>query len=264
MSDASSVETTDEPDASRDFDRSPTDPTNKPFFFDVALAHRDRQKFLDVHTSQTGDGGRKPAVLFVHGGPVPEEQLPRPRDWEGFSGYAALAAASGLVGITFNHRLYTEEHYSLAADDVSTAVEQTRELDCVDPDRIGLWFFCVGGGLAADWLANPPDWLGCVAWTYPVLVPPPDWSGDRERFDVVTAAASAPTLPKLLLRVGDEYEYFAQTQDDFVDSVREHGGELEVIDLPEAEHGFEHLGYSGRSRDGVDRAMQWVVNTLLS
>ncbi|HJA61967.1 MAG TPA: dienelactone hydrolase family protein [Candidatus Brevibacterium intestinavium] len=262
MNDAGDSETTDEPDAARDSDREPEHPMNRPFFFGLAPVDRQRRNFLDVHTSQTRDGGRQPAVLFVHGGPVPEGQLPRPRDWEGFNGYAALAAASGLVGITFNHRLHTEEHYPLAAEGVAAAVEQTRELDSVDSARIGLWFFCVGGGLAADWLASPPDWLGCVAWTYPVLVPPPDWSGDRERFDAVTAASSAPRLPKLLLRVGDEYEYFAQTQNDLVDSVREHGGDLEVIELPETEHGFEHLGYDAQSRDGVDRAMQWVSRIL--
>lgn len=255
MSDANTDDTTDAPDTSRG---------NKSFFFDVVPARRDRQEFLDVHTSQHGDGGRKPAVLFVHGGPVPEDQLSRPRDWEGFSGYAALAAASGLVGITFNHRLYSDAHYSLAAEDVAAAVEQARTLDCVDPDRIGLWFFCVGGGLAADWLVSPPAWLGCIAWTYPVLVPPPDWSGDRERFDVVAAASSAPRLPKLLLCVGDEYEYFAQTQSDLVSSVRTHDGDLEVIDLPEAAHGFEHLGYVAESRAGVDKAMRWVGDALLS
>jgi acetyl esterase/lipase len=43
-----------------------------------------------------------------------------------FIGYGALAAAAGLVGITFNHRLYTDADYPLAADDVTTAVEQTR------------------------------------------------------------------------------------------------------------------------------------------
>lgn len=168
------------------------------------------------------------------------------------------------ISPTFNHRFYTDEHYPLAADDVAAAVEQTRALDSVDPDRIGLWFFCVGGGLAADWLADPPDWLALVAWTYPVLVLPPDWSGDRERFDVVNAASSSLRLPKLLLRVGDEYEYFAETQNDFVDSMRQQSGALEVIDLPEAEHGFEHLGYAEQSSDGVDRAMRWVANTLLN
>lgn len=237
---------------------------SRSFFFDVPPARRDRQEFLDVYTSEDGNGERRPAVLFIHGGPVPEDQFPRPRDWEGFSAYASLAAAFGLVGITFNHRLYTDEHYPLAADDVATAIEQTRALESVDSDRIGLWFFCVGGGLAADWLADPPDWLGFVAWTYPVLAPPPDWPGDRKRFDVVNAATSSLRLPKLLLRVGNEYEYFAETQNDFVDSIRQQNGALEVIDLPEAVHGFEHLGCVEQSRNGVDRAMRWVANTQVN
>lgn len=240
-----------------------TEPDNKPFFFDVEPARRDRQEFLDVHTSRHADGRRRPAVVFVHGGPAPEDQVPRPRDWEGFIGYGALAAASGLVGVTFNHRLYTDLHYPLAANDVAAAVEQTRALNSVDPDRIGLWFFSGGGGLAADWLVQRPDWLGCVAWTYPVLVPPPGWPGDRERFDAVAAAASAPTLPKLLLRVGNDYEYFAQNQDALVDAVRAQGGDLEVIEVPTAEHGFERLGHDAESRAAVDRAMRWVAGTLL-
>lgn len=243
-----------------------SEPDSKPFFFDIEPARRERQELLDVHTSPHADGGRKPAVLFVHGGPVPEEQQPRPRDWEGTIGYGALAAASGMVGITFNHRLYNlDTHYPIAADDVAEVVEQTRGLDSVDPDRIGLWFFSNGGGLAADWLNKRPYWLRCIAWTYPVLVPPPDWPDDRRaRFDTVTAACSAPTLPKLLLRVGGEYEYLAQNQDELVDAVREHDSNLEVIELPDADHGFEHFGHVEESRAAVDRAMRWVAKNLLS
>lgn len=167
------------------------------------------------------------------------------------------------ISPTFNHRLYTDEHSPLAEDDVAAAVEQTRALDSVDPDRIGLVLLRrrrTGRKLAR----RSPDWLALVAWAYPVLVPPPDWSGDRERFDVVNAASSSLRPSKLLLRVGDEYEYFAETQNVFVESMRQQNGALEVIDLPEAEHGFEHLGYAELSRDGVDRAMRWVANTPLN
>lgn len=66
------------------------------------------------------DEPARPAVVFVHGGPVPEGNHPEPRDWHGFVGYATVAARAGLVGLTFNHPL-------------------------------GLWFFS-GGVLAASWL----------------------------------------------------------------------------------------------------------------
>lgn len=236
-----------------------------PFFSDLEPARRDRREFLDVHTSAHSDGERKPAVVFVHGGPVPEEKQPRPKDSDVFIGYGALAAASGLVGITFNHRLYNgDTAYPIAADDVAEAVEQTRALDSVDPDRIGLWFFSGGGSLATDWLVNRPDWLRCVAWTYPVLAPPPGWPGEHARFDAVTAASEAASLPKLLLRVGEEFEFFAKTQDDLVDAVRAANGNLDVIELPGVEHGFETLDYAEEPRKAVNQAMRWVASTLTS
>jgi hypothetical protein len=49
-----------------------------------------------------------------------------PRDSTIFVGYGALAAASGLVGITFNHRLHSDMHYPHAADDVAVVVERAR------------------------------------------------------------------------------------------------------------------------------------------
>ena len=86
-----------------------------PFFHDVEPAVRIREDTVDIHVPQRT--GRRPAVIFVHGGPVPEDESPR--DWEGFIGYGALAAASGLVGITFNHRLHSGVHYPQAAEDVA-------------------------------------------------------------------------------------------------------------------------------------------------
>ncbi len=71
----------------------------------------------------------------------------------------------------FDHRLQSVADYSIAAQDVASAVEQARGFDGVDPDRVGLWFFSGGGLLVADWLAAPPPWLRCVAMTYPVLTP---------------------------------------------------------------------------------------------
>jgi acetyl esterase/lipase len=233
-----------------------------PFFHDVETVRRVRDEVIDIHITEASKTGRRPAVIFVHGGPVPEDTEPRPRDWEGFIGYGALAAASGLVGITFNHRLYSDMHYPQAADDVAAIVERTRALEMVDGDRIGLWFFSGGGALAASWLRDAPSWLRGVALTYPVLAPPPGWSGDGPRFDAVAAVSAHPALPKLLVRVGDELEFFAQTQDAFVKEADDVGATLEIIEIPHASHGFEGHGYDAGARDAVDRAMNWMVSAL--
>ena len=239
-----------------------TAPASLPFFHDVEPARRVREDLLDIHLAESSTTGRRPAVIFVHGGPVPEDHRPRPRDSEVFLGYGALAAAAGLVGITFDHRLHSDMHYPQAADDVAAVVERTRALDVVDADRVVLWFFSGGGGLAASWLRDAPSWLRGIALTYPVLAAPPGWAGDGPRFDAVSAVSVNPTLPTLLVRVGREYEFVAHTQDAFVAAARDADASLEVLDIAHASHGFEVEAYDAECRATVDRAMGWVATTL--
>ncbi|WP_433871260.1 serine aminopeptidase domain-containing protein [Saccharopolyspora sp. CA-218241] len=230
-----------------------------PFFHDVEPVQRVRDDLLDVHfTGASTD--RRPAVIFVHG--MAEDTDPRPRDWDVFRGYGALAAASGLVGVTFDHRLHSGGHFPHAAADVAAVVERTRALEVVDGDRVLLWFFSLGGALAASWLPEPPPWLRGIALTYPVLAPPPDLPGDVARFDAVAAVSAHPGLPKLLVRVGDEIEWLARTQDAFVARARDADAALEVIELPDAAHGFEGHGHDPAARAAVDRAMRWAADAL--
>lgn len=51
---------------------------------------------MNVYASEQRLSQRRPAVVLVHGGPVPADQNPAPQDWEGFTGYAALLARAGL------------------------------------------------------------------------------------------------------------------------------------------------------------------------
>ena len=223
-------------------------------------AHQVRTDRLDVYTSPRADGPR-PSIVLVHGGPVAPDA--RPRDWPGAVGYATLAAASGLAGIVIEHRLHSGEHYPVAADDLAAAVEETRALEVVDPDRVGLWFFSGGGPLAVDWMRDTPPWLRCLVWTYPVLAPPPDWDGDIPRFDAIGALGACRDLPKLLMRVEHEIPPLVPNQDAFVAAARDHGASLEVVDVPGAVHGFEgHDDATEPSRAAVRRAVGWAARAL--
>ncbi|GAA4617282.1 hypothetical protein GCM10023108_33530 [Saccharopolyspora hordei] len=154
-----------------------------PFFHDVKPVRRVRDEVMDVHHP---DGpGPHPAVVFVHGGPVPEDAVPTPRDWEGFLGHGALVAASGLVGITFNHRLHTDQHYPEAADDVAAVIERTRELEEVDADRIALW--CFSGGAPSPRPTCAPRRAGCAPSGSPTRCSP------RRRTGPGTSRASTPS-----------------------------------------------------------------------
>src|SRR5699024_1540287 len=132
-------------------------------------------------------------------------------------------------------------------------VEQVSECDQIDPGRIVLWFFSGGGGLAADWLRQPPQWLRGIVWSYPILAPPPDWPGDGPRFDCTQSVRAAPDLPKLLVRVGQDYPVFSATQDAFIRAAHAVGNTLDVIDLPEAHHGYETRGHDANAWAATDQ-----------
>jgi acetyl esterase/lipase len=62
---------------------------------------------LDVYAPPGGKPSKPlPAVVFIHGGPIPSNLRTEPKEWGVFISHGQLAAASGFVGVTFNHRLH--------------------------------------------------------------------------------------------------------------------------------------------------------------
>lgn len=148
-------------------------PHLRPFLLDVPERPRERTGNTDLYLPE--GPGPYPAVVFVHGGPVPAGARPTPRDWPTLTGYARYVAGHGAAAVTVDHRLHAFTDYERAAEDVAAAVERVRADPRVDADRIALWFFSGGGPLTADWLAAPPAWLRCLAANYPILAPLPSW-----------------------------------------------------------------------------------------
>ncbi|MFJ8127972.1 alpha/beta hydrolase [Streptomyces hydrogenans] len=230
------------------------------FLLDPPVVPRERHGRADLHLPE--DPAPRPAVVFVHGGPIDPERRPTPRDTPVFLGYARLAASRGAVGVTLDHRLHALGDYARAAADLAEAVERVRAHPRVDPERVALWFFSGGGLLSADWLAAPPPWLRCLALTYPVLAPPPGWETVDARFRPVAALAGAGGLPVVLSRAGREHAPFAVTVADFLTAAAGHGTDVEVVEVPEGRHGFETLDPTDASRAAVVRAMDAVLHRL--
>jgi dienelactone hydrolase len=233
----------------------------QPFVLPVTESPRQRDENIDVYWPTDSGGGKPPVVVFVHGGPVPAEQRPTPRDWPVYIGYGSLAASHGIVGVTVDHRLHSLADYPVAAEDVASAVGRARALPGVNADRVALWFFSGGGLLTTDWLAEPPPWLRCVAATYPLLAPLPGWEVD-ERFRPVDAVHAARSLPILLTRVGRERPVVAETVQAFVAEAEQSRAGLTVIDVPEGQHAFDILDHNEGSRAAVRQAMDWVAKAL--
>lgn len=231
-----------------------------PFPLDVPRLPCERTGPVDLYAPDAE--GPRPAVVFVHGGPIPPGVVPTPRDWPVLKGYARYAAAEGAVGATLDHRLHDMADYPRAAADVAAAVEQVRADPRVDANRVALWFFSGGSLLAADWLRRPPVWLRCLAASYPVLVPLPGWGPVDGRFRPADAVAGADTLPVVLTRVGRESPGIAATVEEFLEAASTYGTDVEVVDVPNGRHSFETLDPTEESREAVRRAMRTVLGRL--
>ncbi|AXE24661.1 alpha/beta hydrolase [Streptomyces globosus] len=237
-------------------------PHLRPFLFadrELPVVPRERSGAVDLYAPE-GDGprGARPAVVFVHGGPVPAGARPTPRDWPAFTGYARLAAGQGLVAATVDHRLHGTGDHALAAQDVAAAVDRVRADPRVDAGRVALWFFSGGGLLSADWLQAPPPWLRCAALTYPLLAPPPAWAMPGGRFRPADAVREAGSLPVVLTRAGRESPEFAATVEGFLVAARRCGAHVDVIDVPDGRHGFETLDRTDTARAAVHQAVRTV------
>jgi acetyl esterase/lipase len=216
----------------------------KPFVLPVDPTEPERRGRVDLYLpSETTP---RPAIVFVHGGPVPAEATPTPRDWPVFRGYGSLAAARGCVGVTVDHRLHDLNAYPAAAEDVAAAVRVAREDPRVDPDRIAIWFFSGGGPLLTDWLRESPPWLRCVAATYPILATPPDRA----------------TTPVVLTRVGLEQPRIAATVEAFIAAAGLAGIPLTVVDVPHGHHSFDMVDDTDESRAAIEEAFAAVLAHL--
>ncbi|WP_058043005.1 alpha/beta fold hydrolase [Streptomyces roseifaciens] len=239
----------------------------RPFLLDVEERPRERVGEVDLYLPDppgAPDADRpRPAVVFVHGGPVAPDERPTPRDWPGYVGYCRYVASLGAVGVMLDHRLHGLADYARAAEDVAAAVERVRADPRVDGDRVALWYFSGGGLLSADPLAEPPPWLRCVAMTYPVLAPLPGWGLVDARFRPVQAVSSAGRLPVVLTRVGLENAAIAATVGEFLSAAEDCKADVEVVDVPLGHHGFETTDHSEEARTAVDRAVRSVLGHLM-
>ncbi|MFG3155296.1 alpha/beta fold hydrolase [Streptomyces sp. NPDC048219] len=237
-------------------------PVRRPFLLDLPEVPRERTGNVDLYLPDGEAEEPRPAVVFVHGGPVPADARPQPRDWPTLTGYAGYAATNGVVGAVVAHRLHELADFDRAAADVADAVERIRADPRVDADRVALWFLSGGGLITADWLGAPPPWLRCLAATYPVLAPLPNWGMSGTRFHPVDAVTKAGDLPVVLTRVGLEMPEIAAGVAEFLAAAEECGAGVEVIDVPHGHHGFETRDVTDESREAVRRAMRAVLRHL--
>jgi len=239
-----------------------TPPYLLPFVAPTPETARERHGSVDLYLPASGEP--RPAILFVHGGPVPADRTPTPRDWPVFVGYGSTAAARGFVGATVDHGLRRLDDFRDASRDIRNAVELLRADPRIDRDRIVLWFFSGGAPLSGEWMREAPPWLRGIAATYPMIDLPVQVDGVDRPVDAVTAGGTTPILVtrvglERVLTAGDVVLDLPAAVERFLAAA---GDRVTVIDVPHGRHGFDHLDDTDESRAAIAAAFDHVSRWL--
>lgn len=234
-------------------------PHELPFVLPTSVSGTvDEHTRFDLHRPDDADRPL-PAVVLVPG-PVHPMLPVRPRLWPVYQGYCGLAVSRGVAGVVVDQPFHAMGKWPDVAEDLAGIVASVRALDEVDAERIAIWAFSAGALLVGRWLADSPDWLRCLALSYPVLAGS-DLGAPSQQ--VEPAEMVRPGRPLVLTRVGREDGRWQATVDRFLARAQATGSAVRVVEVPDGQHGFDVLDHTEQSRHAVTEAADLVFGHLL-
>jgi dipeptidyl aminopeptidase/acylaminoacyl peptidase len=217
----------------------------------------------------TTSGGRHPAVVFMHGGPIRQMLLGWHYRHYYSNAYAfnEYLASRGYVVLALNYRagigygLDFREADGIGAagaseyNDVLAAAEYLRGRDDVDPTRVGLWGGSYGGYLTALGLARNSDLFkagvdmhGVHDWYHESLADRgnvPFYALDAPPAAIATALAASPISavakwrsPVLLIHGDDDHNVAFSESVRLAEALRNQGVDYSELVFPDEIHGF--------------------------
>jgi acetyl esterase/lipase len=231
---------------------------------------------LDVYTPHGAKpADRYPAVVLISGGGA-EDPKHDFRDAGVFLSYGRVLAASGFVAITFSKRYAREaDGTSHGWDDFDDMVHYLRDHAAmlhIDVNRMAFWAFSAGGALLAPVLSQEPGYAQAVICFYCVL--DTDVSNVPENMkDKIRSAASSlwqiqtkshPFPPIFIGRAGRDFESLRDSMDRFVQAALAKNLMIEVMNHPQGRHAFDILDADARSREIIQRALDFLRARLQS
>jgi acetyl esterase/lipase len=228
---------------------------------------------------ETKQGNAYPAVVLISGGAI--EGTPYDfRDADIYVSYGRMLAASGFVGISFNKRYERGPAGTLAGnEDVRDLVIYLRkhaaELS-INKNRIAFWAFSAGGFLLAPVLAESPSYASAVLCFYCVSdIDQDTWSGvpgitDEMRARTQSQFSSAgviskgghPFPPLLIGRAGWDSPGLNRGIDRLIQEALAKDVSIEVLNHPTGRHGFDIIDSNARSREIIQRALEFLKTNL--
>lgn len=213
-----------------------------------------------------------PAIVFIHGGYLSRGLTFLPKDWGVYLSYGRLAAASGLIGVTFNHRYWgwTREDMERSFGDVTDAIDYVRahaDSYHVNPNRLCLWAFSGGGPHLSVALRNRMDYVRCLVSFYAILkvsIPPylayaNQLKDSLDEFSPMAYLRDDLDFPPIFIgRAGLDSPGINGSVDQFVARALAGNVAIEVANHPNGRHGFDILDDDARSRDIIARAIEFI------
>ena len=199
----------------------------------------------------------------------------KPKGMGVFKSYGALAAASGFIGVTFDHRYYEPRLAPEADQDVAALVAHVRAQAAdlhVDEERLALWAFSGGGPFLSRSLRERPAYVRALVAYYPVLdlrqLPPgaTEEPSLEERTRLSPAAQLGPGArglpPILVARAGRDDAWLNSTVDAFLREGLQRGAPLELLNHPSGRHSFDILDDDDRSHEIIARTFDFLKTHL--
>jgi acetyl esterase/lipase len=213
-----------------------------------------------------------PVVIFIHGG-IPEGMDVVPKDGAVFVSWAQVMAASGLAGITFNHRMrwnngFVPGSLEKAADDLRQLTQYLRDAASalnIDGTRMALVAFSAGGPMLAGPMLEKYPGVRCLVALYAYLgdTTAPD-AKDAARYSAIGAlnARGGAVPPLFLAKAGKDFPMM----NDFIDAFAKRAGELgtsiKLATHPEGLHGFDTLNDDDTSRAIIRQIVEFISSQL--
>lgn len=254
-------------------------PTDKPARVQSDLTYKsieDVELKMDVYAPAGLPADEQlPAVVFIHGGPIRADSPLLPKDWGVYKSYGALMAASNLIGITFNHRLFAVADLLKSAADIDDAIQFVRDNGRrfnVDPNRLCLWGFSGGGPLLGFALRENPPFIRCwlafyarfdlrnsTPQTLAVLS-----TDEVRRFSTIVALeeSGSANLPMFVARAGQDRPTLNETIDAFVQKALAMNKSITFVNHPNGRHAFDILDEDMRTREIIDGALAFIKTHL--
>lgn len=241
---------------------------------DITYKSGDPRLKMDVYTPHgSARGARRPAVLFIHGGVGPDVS---PKDWGVYVSWGRLVAASGMVGVTFTHRLgFPKTMLAEGAADVSDAVAYVRaNADAlgIDGDRLCLAAFSAGGPMLSPAMRDRPPHVRCLVAFYAFMdVQQSEPHRRHETPEAVRdlspithlAADAGRVAPLFVARAGlDQVPTMNDSIDRFVREAVSKNAAVTVYNHPRGVHGFDNQTDDARSREIIRAALEFMKTHL--